>query len=193
MNQPIPLQQSQQQSEGMRRLEALERRLEVLDKRFVDYDRRISELEKTNKALRQAIVGGVEVPLVASDSELFGPYGDEDIRFDPRDWRGRSYKGHRMSECEPEYLDLLAAAFEDFAQTADAKGEQVKGKPKSLYERRKAAKARGWAAKLRSGWKPSGRPTAPPRPSWQDAKPPEITTAFTDPTPEELAEDQIPF
>jgi hypothetical protein len=104
-------------------------------------------------------------PDIAPDRELDGKHGDEKIKFDPRDWTGPSQKGNTMSQCPPEYLDEVARAFEYFADKNDRAGiNDAEGRPKSMYDRRSAGRARGWAKRLRAGWKPP-----PPPPPMTDA------------------------
>lgn len=92
---------------------------------------------------------------VASDAELDSKYGDEKIAFSPRDWTGENVKGRPMSTVPPACLDLLALAYDYFAEKNDReKAVDTKGNPKSTYDRRSAARARGWAKRLRAGWKP---------------------------------------
>jgi hypothetical protein len=95
---------------------------------------------------------------IADDVDLDGPYGDPIIKAaDPRDWHGDSQKGKRFSECPPGYLDLVASRLDYFAQQAEAEGRlTTSGKPVAPFNRRDAARARGWAKRLRAGWK---RPT----------------------------------
>ena len=86
---------------------------------------------------------GCEVGRVATDVELDGKYGDAKIVVDPRDWNGQSFKGARMSEAPPDFLDLLAVVLDGFADgELDAK--------KKRYKRDDAAKARGWARRKRA-------------------------------------------
>ena len=81
--------------------------------------------------------------------DLDGPYGNPVIKAkDPRDWHGEPMKGRRMSECPPEYLDLLAERFDYFA----SKEEDTK---KQAFNVKDAQRARGWAARLRAGWTPA--------------------------------------
>ena len=95
----------------------------------------------------------------ASDRDLDSQYGDPEVKTEPRDWTGDSCKGRRMSECPAEFLDLLAEMFDYFADKAEAANEKASnGKPKAEYNRRDAARARGWARRIRSGYKPSARP-----------------------------------
>jgi len=88
---------------------------------------------------------------VASDADLDGKYGNPEVRLNPRDWPGPSCKGLRMSECPSEFLDMLAETFDYFAQKAEETGELYNGKPTAPYKRKDAARARGWAARIRSG------------------------------------------
>jgi hypothetical protein len=55
--------------------------------------------------------------------------------------------GRHLSECPPEYLDLLASRYDYFA----GKEEDEKKKRYAVID---AAKARAWAARLRSGYMP---------------------------------------
>lgn len=90
--------------------------------------------------------------LVASDSDLDGQHGNPVVRFIPRDWSGADMKGAHFSECPANFLDMLSAALDWSADKADAGGELTPaGKPKSVYKRADAARARGWAARIRDG------------------------------------------
>ncbi len=89
----------------------------------------------------------------ATDADLDSQYCDEPVKFKPRDWSGDFTKGQRMSECAPGFLDLLASSFDYFAEK-NAGQMTDGGKPKSFYDQRSARRARGWAARLRGGWKP---------------------------------------
>ena len=87
-------------------------------------------------------------PLVASDADLDGQYGDLVIKAkDPRDWSGETMVGRHLSECPADYLSILADRYDFFAQgETDPK--------KARYNALDAARCRGWAARIRSGWKP---------------------------------------
>lgn len=90
---------------------------------------------------------------VASPRDLDGKYGDPEIKFEPRDWQGDSCKGLHMSQCPAEFLDLIAETFDYFAQKAAESNELTSsGKPVADYKRKDAARARGWAARIRTGW-----------------------------------------
>jgi hypothetical protein len=140
---------------------------------------RVAELEAFMTNVKRAVSGERELE-VAKASDLDSQYGDEEIRINVRD-APRQYKGYRMSETTPEYLDRMAEVLEWMATKNDEAGKMVKNVPASKYDRRSAARARGWAARLRAGWKPKERarpafnpdaaPAAPSRPAWMDAAP----------------------
>lgn len=93
---------------------------------------------------------------VASDKELDGKYGNEPVRKDPsaKYWTGQSYVGRRLSECPPDYLDAMAKY-----QSACAFMNEKSGDPERakfiVYNRLDAARARGWAARIRASKTPS--------------------------------------
>ena len=102
-----------------------------------------------------------QAPAIASDADLDGQYGDEEVKKNPKRWTGESFIGRRMSECSPEFLDSLAGHFDYKAEreaedAANAEDEETANAKKKYagYSRRSAARARGWAARLRAGWKP---------------------------------------
>ncbi len=85
----------------------------------------------------------------ASDSDLDGAHGDPVVKAkDPRDWSGEPMRGRKFSECPPAYLDMVADRAEHFARKNAEAGDEKK----AGYDRRDARRARGWAARLRSGW-----------------------------------------
>lgn len=89
---------------------------------------------------------------IASDKDLDGKFGNPVVKFMPRDWTGQSFKGRKMSDCPAELLDMLAETFDYFASKAEEKGEKTdSGKPVAPYKRADAARARGWALRIRSG------------------------------------------
>ena len=92
---------------------------------------------------------------VASDQDLDGTWGDPVIKArDPKDWTGESMIGQKFSACPVAYLDMLADRYDYFAAQNDEKGEKdAKGRPKSHWDRKNAALARGWAKRKREGWK----------------------------------------
>lgn len=89
---------------------------------------------------------------VADDRDLDGQYGDPEVRLNPRDWTGESMKTRKFSQCPAEFLDMLADALDYFAGKDEAEGKTTNaGKPAAPYRRRDAARARGWAARVRAG------------------------------------------
>lgn len=88
---------------------------------------------------------------IAIDRDLDGKYGDPKVTFNPRDWTGESMKRRQMSECPPEFLDMLAESLDYFAGQAEATNELYNGKPTAPYKRKDAARARGWAKRMRDG------------------------------------------
>jgi hypothetical protein len=92
---------------------------------------------------------------VASDYELDGQYGNPEIKKDPPRWSGDSMVGRRFSQTSPDYLDTVAG-FKDWSAAKDDAAGAVddKGRPKSHWARKDASLARGWAKRLRDGFKP---------------------------------------
>jgi hypothetical protein len=114
----------------------------------------LRSIDASLKGILKALTANAPLP-TATDQELMGRYGDQEVRFDPRDWIGPSLKGKKFSQCPPDYLDLLAKALDWFGEKDDRSGELTpKGRPKGDYKRRDAALARGWAARMRSGRMP---------------------------------------
>jgi hypothetical protein len=104
------------------------------------------------RVTRAAAAAPARAPLVASDRDLDGDYGDPEMTFTPRDWTGEPCKGKHLSECESELLDIIADTFEEFANKDEFEGRVTgTGKPTAPYKRRDAARARGWAARIRAG------------------------------------------
>jgi hypothetical protein len=88
---------------------------------------------------------------VASDVDLDGPHGDPVLRFKVRDWTGPDFKGRRFSELPLELLEMVARSCDYFAQKAEESNELYKGKPVAPYKHADAARARGWAKRIRDG------------------------------------------
>ncbi len=121
-------------------------------------DKTLKELLALSKSKRQA----APTVDIAPDSDLDSQYGDEQVKFKPRDWSGEFVKGQRMSECAPEMLDMLAASFDYFAEK---KRHDATMADKMFYDQRSARRARGWAARLRSGWQ-APRPVESSEVTW---------------------------
>ena len=121
----------------------------------------IDVLRSIDASLKQLVARQPKPPAdVASDSDLDGQWGDPVIRAkDPRDWTGESQLGKPFSACPALYLDLVASRLDFFAEKAEAENTLTTGgKPVAPYNRRDAARARGWAQRLRNGWKPEAAP-----------------------------------
>ena len=111
------------------------------------------------RAVRLLVEARAEGPL-ASDADVDGQHGDLEVRFDPSDWKGRSYKGQPMSVCAPEFLDKLARALGRMAEADDKNKKLHKGRPASRWTRSAAAKARRWAYRIRCGYVSEARAAA---------------------------------
>ena len=140
-----------------------------------DVDFRLHALEARVSKLEEA--AGLKP---ASDKELDSQYGNPEIKKDPPRWKGPSFVGRRYSECTPEYLENLASFCDWKAGRDAAAGKMTRGgKPLADLVRRDAARARGWANRLREGWKGTPRPlpnyetgrTAPQEKAANDADP----------------------
>lgn len=83
---------------------------------------------------------------VASDEELDGLQGNPIVKFVPKRWGGEDFRGRHYADCTPEFLDVLASALQWSADNPqEGKGRFVD------WNRKDAARARGWAARLRRG------------------------------------------
>jgi hypothetical protein len=115
-------------------------------------EQRVERLERFCGRLQAAILGkAANAPTVASDAELDSKFGDPVVRKDPKRWDGPSFQGQPFSRCTPEFLDCLAAFFE---WKSEKENEDPEKKKYADYSRKDAARARGWAARIRKGWMP---------------------------------------
>lgn len=126
--------------------------IEQLETRMTIIETRLAKLE-TSKP--KAAEGGV-----ASDSDLDGQYGDPVVKYDlkPKYWDGESFIGKKMSECSPEYLDATAKYYGACAFMARKDGDEKK----AGYKDKDAGRARGWAARIRCGFKTEPAAYYPP-------------------------------
>ncbi len=102
---------------------------------------------------------------VAPDSELDSKFGDPEIKRDPsaKYWEGASFIGKKYSRCSADYLDAMAK-YKDACAYANEK-EANPDKAKFIeYDRKDAARARGWAARVREQG-PRTNGCAAPKPS----------------------------
>lgn len=119
---------------------------------------RVLELLESINASLKVLVGAAKARQasapkpIASDRDLDGKFGDPVLKFTPRDWTGASYKNRRFSECPPALLDMIAESCDYFAKVAEEKKERTNsGKPVAPYKLADAARARGWAKRIRDG------------------------------------------
>jgi hypothetical protein len=112
--------------------------------------RRIAVAVEAMAGVRTAAAGGE----VADDRDLDGKYGDFVVKFHPKDWNGEPMKGRKLSECSAEFLEMLAGSFDYFAKKAEESDEKTSsGKLVAPYKRKDAARCRGWAARIRNGYR----------------------------------------
>lgn len=128
----------------------------------------LKSIDATLKQIAKLLAAGQPKP-VADDRDLDGKYGDPELKFLPRAWDGEDFKGCHFSECPAELLDLVAETLDYFGEQADAKGEKTTGgKPVGDYKRLDAARARGWAKRVRAGHQPPARAAGA---GWADDEP----------------------
>lgn len=96
---------------------------------------------------------------IADDSDLDGEWGNPTIKYDPREryWSGPSFVGYHYSETAPDYLDAMAKYLEAVAYMS-AKDADEKSQKRAKYSAKDAARARGWAARLRVRGEPNAMP-----------------------------------
>lgn len=107
---------------------------------------------------------------VAAASEIDGQYGNPKVRFDvKKKWieSGKpSQKGKAFSDCDPAFLDLYADALDYYASKAqelvDAGTADDNKKKEAKFGPVDAARARGWAARIRATGYKSPPAAAPP-------------------------------
>ena len=107
-----------------------------------------------------------EIPAVADDALLEEKGGDPQSKIAMRKWVGKDYKGKRFSECSPEYLDKLADTLMWMAHNPrEGVADALKF---ARFNALDAGRARGWAKRLRAGWKPPVDEYAQPEVSTED-------------------------
>lgn len=114
--------------------------------------RRLTRLE----IMFEASLGGP----MCSVAEARGDRGSPVVHFDPKQWRGPSFKGRRYADCPAAYLDVLAETLDYMGAKEDAEGKTYRGKPSGPYKRQDAARARRWALMKRLGDAPDVAPEA---------------------------------
>lgn len=114
----------------------------------------IQLLRSIDASLKQMLRQSAPAATVADDGDLDSKHGDPLLRFLPRDWSGEDYKNHHFSQCPPALLDMVAETLDYFARKAEEADERWNDKPTAPYKRKDAARARGWAKRLRAGHRP---------------------------------------
>jgi hypothetical protein len=121
-------------------------------------EQRVKLLELAVAGLSAAQAAGASPVGVATDRELDDPkWGNPQVKRHPPRWNGAPCVGRTYSECSPEFLDELAS-FLDWR--ADKEEGEPDRKKYARYSRADARRARGWAARIRSGWQPPPDPYA---------------------------------
>lgn len=128
-------------------------------------DEKLDAIFKTVKAIEKRLAAGPATRGgndVAPDHDLDGQYGDPLVKKDPKRWDASqgSYAGCHYSECPPEYLDVVAE-FKDWQAMMDEKKGTEDDKRKAHFNRLDAARARGWAQRLRDGYQAPVRVAEP--------------------------------
>lgn len=150
------------------RLGEFKSRIDALEKGNAALTARVAKLERGAPASTGATNGGgggqSDRVQAASDADLDGQHGNPEVRYDPKEkhWSGASYVGRRFSQCPADYLDAMAKSLEASAWGLDKGAEEdptdaEAKRKKARYKRIDAARAKGWAARVRAG-----RGEAPP-------------------------------
>lgn len=130
---------------------------QLIDARLTIIEHKIDQLLALLRGGASPVPGAASEPNVASDADLDGQYGNPEIRKDPptRYWHsGESFVGARFSDTTPEYLDAVAKYLDAYAWAAGknaSEGNDVeKNEKNARFKALDAARARGWAARLRA-------------------------------------------
>lgn len=106
---------------------------------------------------------------VATDRDLDGQYGNPIVKLNPRDWTGPSMKGRKFSECPAEFLELLAEMQDYFARQAEQNNERTtRGRSVAEFRKADAARARGWAKRVRDRHQSTVVDASAPSPEWSE-------------------------
>lgn len=109
---------------------------------------------------RSAPTGGsapASTGTIASDSDLDGEHGDQLVKKDPARYNGPKMAPRKMSHGSAGWLDAVAELNDWRAGKTEEEGKDSK------WARLDAARARGWAARIRAGHKP---PAVAEDPEW---------------------------
>ena len=98
---------------------------------------------------RAPTIAAPSAPVVVSDADLDGPHGDPEVKFPPKDWPGEDYAGRPLSRTSASFCERMANYWDWQAEKDAASGDEKKMKYAPL-KRKDAARARGWAARLKA-------------------------------------------
>lgn len=142
-------------------------------------EKRIAALEVRVAAL-EALLGQVRAVFTgepsadgAPDDELDGKYGDPVLARDlpAKYWGGQSFKGKRLSQCPPEFLEAYAKYKAVCAKMKRKDIEKNPSDPKNAanakyaeYDEKDRQRAIGWRRRLLAGWTPPPAPQASENP-----------------------------
>jgi len=134
-----------------------EERLAVLEFRLSEVEKKLASVMSGAPTGGGAAVGSSGGGRIATDRDLDSQWGDPIVKKDPKRWQGPSYAGCHMSECSPEYLEEVASLCDWMGDKDDEQGKTWSNPkkpgsapvPASKFKREEAARARGWAKRLR--------------------------------------------
>jgi hypothetical protein len=142
--------------------------LQNIATRLERVEQRLASTEVVNSGGGGMAIQGVVASgenMIADDADLDSTWGNPEIKRDPPRWSGPSFVGAKYSDTTPEYLENLASFLDWKARESDKKNEMANnGKPRSVYLRKDAARARGWRKRLMDKSR-GGRPAPRPRPA----------------------------
>ena len=135
-------------------------RLTALEQMNALINARLSQLEN-RKAHPQQAAGAT----VATDADLTGERGNPKVERNPPRWDGDDMTGRRWSQTSVAFLECMAG-FLDWKADNPREGKEKYAQ----YDRKDAARARAWAARLAPGstWRADPRDEDPPEADGDD-------------------------
>ncbi len=106
----------------------------------------IASWDALEGALNQRAARRENATSTPTNVDLDSDYGNFVVKKCPPRWKGRDYTGKRLSETEADFCDAIAG----LKRWAAGKDREAGKDPK--FAELDAARAEGWAARLRSGW-----------------------------------------
>lgn len=121
----------------------------MIEARIIALEARMTALEAALKS--KATAPRSQAPVTVN---LDDQYGDPIVKSDPKRWDGKSYVGHKFSECPADYLVMLAGLLDWQADKDEQSHHTYTSKSGKVIEtaplkRKDAARARGWAQRNR--------------------------------------------